>query len=97
MNYIVNGLISKKKYKKKKITEETKNGYCTFNFQLFQDFTDGASIEDLVYNYNKKCHEGWNVTIKNSNRWLLSFPNKIIILIIADLQNFSYLKNIYFF
>ena len=63
--------------KKKKITEDIKNGFCTFNFQLFQDFTDDSSIEDLVDNYNKKCHEGWNVTIKNSNRWLLSFPNKI--------------------
>ena len=61
----------------KKITEESKNKSSIFNFQLFQDFVDDLNIEDLVSEYNKKCHNGWNITIKNAKRWLLSFPNKI--------------------
>ena len=62
--------------KKKKITEDSKDKYFFLNCQLFQDFTDD-SIDQLVIDYNKKCHYGWDISVKNKSRWLITFPNKI--------------------
>lgn len=63
--------------KKKKITEDSKDKSFFLNCQMFQDFTDDISIDSLVQKYNENCHSGWKITVKNSTRWLITFPNKI--------------------
>lgn len=63
--------------KRKKINEKSKDKITHINFQLFQKFTDYIPIEELVDEYNSKCHNGWNITIKNPIKWILSIPNKI--------------------
>ena len=64
---------------KKKIIEESKDKYFTLNCQIFQDFTSGIGLEELVSNYNKQYHFGWDISIKNASRWVLSLPNKIFV------------------
>ena len=59
------------KFKKKKITEESKHKYFFLNYQIFQDFTDDKSIEELVDKYNKTCHY---IAVKNT-RLFLSIQN----------------------
>jgi hypothetical protein len=44
---------------------------------MFQSFTDDISIDSLVQKYNENCRSGWKITVKNSTRWLITFPNKI--------------------
>lgn len=74
--------------KRKKINENSKDKYFTLNCQIFQDFTNDIGIENLVNKYNSKCHHGWDVTIKNTNHWILSLPNTIFV----DLINRQALK-----
>ena len=58
-------------------TNAMKNQTCIINFSIFQDFTDGAQLKDLVNNWNNVCQEGWKIGITSEKFWLLEFPYKI--------------------
>ena len=56
---------------------------------MFQDFTDGENIEYLVKDYNINAILQ-NISVKNPNRWLITFPNQIFYdLIIKEKKNIS--------
>ena len=62
----------------KNITKEQKDQTKVISFQIFHDFTDGVSINDLVDKFNESCPEGWKIKISRVNFWLLELPYKII-------------------
>ena len=68
----------------KYISKEQKDQTKTISFQIFQDFTDGANIKDLVDIFNKSCPEGWKIKISSSKYWVLEFPYKIIFDLIEE-------------
>lgn len=69
---------------KKNITNEQKDQTFSINFQIFQDFTDGDNIKDLVDKFNNSCPEGWKIKINSVKFWILEFPYKIIIDLIEE-------------
>ena len=68
----------------KNISKEQKDQTKTISFQIFQDFTDGANIKDLVDKFNKSCPEGWKMKISSSRFWVLELPYKIIFDLIEE-------------
>jgi len=68
----------------KNITKEQKDQTKVISFQIFHDFTDGVSINDLVDKFNESCPEGWKIKISSVNFWLLELPYKIIFDLIKD-------------
>lgn len=76
--------IQKKIKDMKNITEEQKDQAIDINFQIFQDFENGVSINDLVDKFNKSCPEGWNIKIISVKFWVLELPYKIIFDLIEE-------------
>lgn len=70
--------------KKKKITKDSKGKETLLKCDLFQDFTNNKSLEELVNNYNKNCQKGWDISIRKKDKWILSFPNQIFFDLIKE-------------
>jgi len=51
---------------------------------MFEDFTDGVKLNELVENYNKSCKEGWQIKKINERIWKVDFPYKIIFDLIEE-------------
>ena len=65
------------KSRKKTIKEDSIENTFPLNIQIFQDFTDNKSLQQIVDKYNQNCPFGWNISIKNESRWILNFPYQI--------------------
>ena len=76
--------INEKINKYKEITSAFRDQYFTINCQMFQDFTDGIKLKDLVENYNKSCKEDWKIKNINEKIWKIDFPFKIIFDLIEE-------------
>lgn len=61
----------------KLITDNLRDQSFTINCQIFEDFVDGAKLEDLVSKFNNSCREGWKV-LNIGRYWQLDFPYKIL-------------------
>jgi len=61
---------------KKKITEDIKDDSFYLDCRIFEKFTDGKNIKDLINLYNKNCRDGWEIKLEEDN-WFLTCPNKI--------------------
>ena len=70
--------IQEKIGKTKLITNILRDQSFTINCQLFEDFTDGAKLNDLVDKYNNSCKDGWKIEKYNCRYWQIDFPYKII-------------------
>ena len=76
--------IQEKINKIKEITNTFRDQTFTINCQMFEDFTDGVKLNELVENYNKSCKEGWQIKKINERIWKVDFPYKIIFDLIEE-------------
>ena len=68
----------------KTITNSLRGETFLLSCQIFEDFTDGLRIRDLINKYNNSCPEGWNIEISNEKFWILKIPYKIIFDLIEE-------------
>ena len=64
--------------KKKMINLDLENKAFFLNCQLFEDFIDQITLQELVDIYNKECQKDWEVRIKT--KWFLIFPIKFFLI-----------------